>query len=506
MTILNHAPGLWAMTVATWVAAACGDPSSSTVHDGGAQIDAAAADGGAPPPDGGAVFSSYCTDNAAWTPTHYVTVDASGSGDGSLANPWTLGQAMQQAVAGNVVRVGPGIYVGQATGSRYEPAFHPASSGTPDAPIVFVAQHPAATSATERSQLGNNASAVDAGSPTFGASGRHDIVWDGFYVDEATAHSTPDTGPAVIVGSQRVRLCRNVIKGELIGRQDNHTGIRIDGSTDSEVVANEIFDIRSTPAPSQNFAAVMSYDAETILVANNYFHDNDVDVFIKGWHQDERPPNASWTIRFNRLERARFVSIHLLGVNGQPGLARTVVSNNLIVEPAVALFPHNGFGDREPSDFDFENNTVIDPTDHFLGVYSGNAGQLGLRDSNVRRNLVVGASLAYYFNEINGDVVQAFKSRGFDLDDNHFFGQATIAGIGNPNGGQYATVAELAAGTAFGAPGTGYERNGSQGDPRFVNAASGDYRLQAGSPARTAGVGGVPVGCYQTGDEIIGIP
>jgi hypothetical protein len=54
-------------------------------------------------------------------------------------------------------------------------------------------------------------------------------------------------------------------------------------------------------------------------------------------------------------------------------------------------------------------------------------------------------------------------------------------------------------------------------DPLFVSVATGDFRLQAGSPARTLGVdildldsdgsttGIIPAGAYVTGDEIIGL-
>jgi hypothetical protein len=38
-----------------------------------------------------------------------------------------------------------------------------------------------------------------------------------------------------------------------------------------------------------------------------------------------------------------------------------------------------------------------------------------------------------------------------------------------------------------------------------VNAAGGDFRLQASSPARDRGRGGEDIGAYATGNEVIGV-
>lgn len=505
------------------ISTACGDSEPSSAQGPGGDpggdgaSDAQGSDGAANDADSGPVgevsIPSKCGASPTWVPTHYVTPTASGSGDGSMANPWSLTQAMAQAVSGNVVRVGPGIYTAPPSGNRYTPAFNPANSGTPTAPIVFVAEHPAVYSALDaRSELRNTSVATDGGSPTFGTNGgRHDVIWDGFYVDEAHAHSAADTGPVVVWDSQRIALCRNVIKGEPTNRQDNHTGFRFEVASDSEAVGNEVFDFRVadvgvSPGWDQNYAAIMAYETDRILVANNYFHDNGTDVFIKGWH-DVGPSNSGWVVRFNRFERARQVSIQLAYVNPVAGNPRTTISNNLLVDAELGLFPHNGYdSDRAPSDFDFENNTVVNSKSAFLAVYSATVGHLGLMNANVRRNLVVGGPLGYYFSEISGDSLQLFKTRGFDLNDNHFAGQPVVASVGNPNGGPYATPSSFAAGTTFGMAGTGFERDGSQGDPLFVNAAAGDYHLGVGSPARTAAMNGGAVGCYVTGTETIGIP
>ena len=75
-----------------------------------------------------------------FTPNKYATADASGGGVGSAGDPWTLAEAMTSAVAGDIVGIAPGVYVGISTDTRYLSAFRPSNSGTSGNPIRFVAQ------------------------------------------------------------------------------------------------------------------------------------------------------------------------------------------------------------------------------------------------------------------------------------------------------------------------------------------------------------------------------
>ena len=50
-----------------------------------------------------------------FTPTKYVTTGAAGGGVGSAGDPWTLAEAMTSAVAGDIVAIAAGVYVGSST-------------------------------------------------------------------------------------------------------------------------------------------------------------------------------------------------------------------------------------------------------------------------------------------------------------------------------------------------------------------------------------------------------
>src|SRR5690606_12982988 len=116
--------------------------------------------------------------------------NATGSGNGTDQQPWSLSQALQLAQPGMVIGVRAGTYIGQAQTAdsnalRYTPAFRSARSGTAAAPIHLVAEHPAALDFGPRSELRSGATVVGAGWPAFGNYQRDHVWWIGFASDEA---------------------------------------------------------------------------------------------------------------------------------------------------------------------------------------------------------------------------------------------------------------------------------------------------------------------------------
>jgi hypothetical protein len=112
-----------------------------------------------------------------------------------------------------------------------------------------------------------------------------------------------------------------------------------------------------------------------------------------------------------------------------------------------------------------------------------------LFDFEVTRNLIVGAA-PFYFEAFTDQQVLDVIANGYLSDDNHAFDHP-----------EWAMGRSLAEWQAF----CGLDLESSEGDPGFVDQANDDYHLGPSSAAATASVTNGPLGCYLTGDEVIGV-
>ena len=437
--------------------------------------------------------------------------DATTYADNSAARPWkTIGRAAwgspdrnrrngaEAARAGDTVVVASGTYATPGTNSRNENAYYTENSGEPGRPITFKADGPVVlTLSSGRGTL-------------IGAYRRNYITWDGFTIHEKDAPSHPDTGPVTIWFCTGCVLQNLDIdgNGDDNGRQDNHTGIRIEQSRDILIRNNRIRNVY-TAHNVNNGAAIQVYSSGGITFEHNEISDSGAGIFLKGGP----PTNLDhFTIRYNLIygigeteggeDHGNAIILHA-GAPNRPEAPVRIYQNVIrdVKEAAVKIWMFDG---RDPSNNPMNArivNNTIDRCGNAVWVTHDllpDAGHLFANNvvTNTRRMV-----MAY-----GGSRANLTKER-FESRHNVFHRQPLFATIGNDEQG-------------FG----GWKRLGQDGgaqasieaDPRYVNAASGDYRLQPQSPARGVGIDVldlngngsttdvIPAGAFITGSEIIG--
>jgi parallel beta-helix repeat protein len=453
--------------------------------------------------------------------TLYVSA-ATGNDSVSYANnnqstPWaTIGRAAwgstnrlspntdEAARAGDTVIILPGTYTTSGTGERWGVAYMPANSGTASSPIVFRgnpeesrAEGPSSNSVIlQLSSLG----------PVIGAQSRNYIVWDGFYIDEATAPPKSDTGPVILNATQGVTIQNVEIRGRNANWQDNHNGIRLEAAHRSLIRNNRIYGIGTSGNRGQNDAGIMMYDSSDNVIENNELYDCGTGVFIKGQHPGQQQYRN--IIRYNLIHRMGLISrgrgIEVLA-SRDAKVYQNVLKGGGSNDTGISLYGlalGDGGGPRNDV---FQNNTMVG-----FAVSSGIAfrGTYTHWETPILENNIISGALRGVDGG-EGGVTQPGTAM-FEHNVYHAITQSVGVFLTAPN--HFNTLAEWQ--NAFGkdraAPAS------ITADPLFVDAAAGNYRLRPGSPALTLGrdrlnisgqgVGAtIPAGAYITGAETIGI-
>lgn len=421
-----------------------------------------------------------------YQPTHFVAANATGSGNGTAANPWSLEQAMQSAVAGNVVEVRPGIYTGSGGGGRFGPSFNPSNSGTANEPIIFYATNAAGSQyqAGFTTELRSRTASMGQGNPAFGSNGANYVIFDGFFVDERNSGSCADTGPVTLSGVRNCEIRSCVIRGVQPPWQDNHCGVRLEFA--QNCVVSDCFITGFDTSGSQNSAGVMTYDSDDCTIEHCEIVDNGCGIFWKGDHRSPHQQGGTVT-RFNVFRSNRWTDLRYGGVYDfdNPNLCY----GNLFLNSPVGAINLTSYDNLSPAALWIVNNTAV-------GVREFIAAPGTSRDTVVRNNIVSDVQRVYCSFSVSqvSDFLRTFSS--IDTNLYHNYGSFMYTeGSGSMNSASFSSWRST----------YGQDVGGINGqDPSFRNRGAEDFRLASQSPGTQAGAdvlglasgGAIDLGCH----------
>jgi len=385
----------------------------------------------------------------------------------------TLKAGLALAMPGDTVIVKPGRY-SDPTATWYS-AFTPTRSGTAAAPIVIKSVPalgavlvPADYSPTRHSQL-----------PAMSIYQKQYIVVDGFRADG----QIKIMNDVVPIGAQFVTVqnCDIYYGSQEGGDNSLNWGLAILNSNNNVLRNNIVRDMKSSGNDSSNTAAIMLFASSNNIVENN---DADAGNGVVYSAFGQKAGNIHDNIWRNNI--ARNAKVGFLGKGGTSGASYSdneTFYGNIIVNAEVAFnLNHNS------RFWKVYNNTAYN-TQYFM-----NQWQLNSVDNQFWNNLVVNSPGGMYQIE---DLTSSSFSSYITYSNHNFFSRvgANFArwsyGSGNFSLQEWRTA-------------TGQDSASVSGDPLFVDAAGGNFRLQGTSPAKGRGRNGEDIGAYATGRESIG--
>ncbi len=422
--------------------------------------------------------------NSASTP--WATIGRAAWGSANRSSP----NASQAAQPGDTVVVRAGRYTTTGTGTRYTPAYNPVNSGTAANPITFETN--GAVTLAYSSGIG----------PVIGSYQRNYITWRGFSVDEALTRAASDTGPVVLWECTGcvIEYCEIDGNGDAgFGPGELHNGVRINAGGDNIVRHNYIHDFRNAGSGSNASAILVDHSAGGI-VEHNEIANSDGVFFIK---RNYNSPGL-WVVRYN-YGHDSYLGIRadqLTRTAANPAHGVDIYQNVLvnITENAFMTHQYEGSGSYY---IRVVNNTVRNCGQAFQGAdLTANARHA------FRNNIVVGCPLGFRTANSSSE----WTTATIDVRQNMYRGMSNAAMFGYDTSGQ--SMMSFANWQALGQDSASPASRIA--DPLFVNEAGGNFRLQAGSPARSVGVDVldlndngatndvINLGAYITGNEVIG--
>jgi hypothetical protein len=424
---------------------------------------------------------------SASTPWKTIYRAVAGSATGGQTN------SSEAAAAGDTVLVSPGIYweTGMANAGRWTVALNPVNSGTASNPITI-----RGNGGRPDVRLLNG---IRGG--TIGSIGRNYIVWDNLKMDDT--YSGPQSATGFGDGSILLNACTGVqiINCDLYGHNgsyywgyptfiQNYSLIFASSAIGSVVRNNKFQRIHdhATGRGTQNSLALIGYSCQDTIFENNTVWNAGGGVDFKGT-DNVAIPNIRNIARKNKFYNCHWQAMRAIDATDSQ-FYQNVVYDSLYDGYAM----YAGFFGSTRSRF--FNNTIYSSVKGFA------AQGTALVDVECRNNLIVSSQFAAHYNFSVGypneqDVV--YDRNGYFGNTRHWYTE----------GGVNLTLAQCQAAPYL------MDVNGQTlaSDP-FVNAAARDFRLTAGTSARTLGrdtygtfgtVNAViPAGAYVTGAEQIG--
>jgi len=421
--------------------------------------------------------------------THYASpTTADGEGDGSFGNPWSLGDACRFAIAGNVVGVFAGIYVGQPSGVRYIPSFMTVNSGTLISPIVFVAENQASIVSTGYSDIRSGGTVTGLGGPAFGSLTNDYVFWIGFYSDENAVNNKgfEDSGTAVLWTVKGGGIVGCKLLGEIVTFINNHAGIRLENCVSIVACDNEISGYNEQANGSGvNQAGVQTYETSDSIFEHNGLDDNGDGFHFKG---REHTNNI---VRLNRITNSRIAAFRIGGFVDD-GTKRNLITENLCVDNAYDVeLAYSATVESGVNGTDIVRNTFYAPSapasSYGLHITDGQE----FHDNTFKNNIVYRSGAAYYGTE-SLSISTAAEFRAYvDTDGNCLFGASNCADGRSGSDFDQLSLAEWQIQSAG-------DGNTIEADPLFNDAGNDDFTLDALSPA-------LGMGCYSAGSVEPGI-
>lgn len=376
--------------------------------------------------------------------------------------------ALAAARPGDTVIVRPGTYTD--SDSTWEEGFNPARSGNPTAPITIKSEVPLAAVVTAPN---DNVVAL-------GIFSRQYIVVDGF----------KSQGMLKMHNSQFITIknCEVLRGGIENGDVSLHWGLIVHSSSDSTVANNLVHNMQPGLGNGlHNSAAIMvGFGSHRNIVENNEADAGHGAVFSAFGQKGGNLTFNTWRRNIARNARAGFLGMG--STNGDRYSTDNTYYQNIVIDTEEAFrLDHNA------QRWTVYNNTVYNVTAFMHDIRGGTlpTTNTGFRIWN---NLIYQAETAYDIDGADDPTFDQFLTES----DYNLFHNVTRMGMWNWGSGSLGSLSSWSGATVF----DDYSLNS---DPLFVNAAGGSFQLQAGSPAKGRGRGGMDIGAYPTGTEVIGV-